>query len=360
MSHPYSALPARAFWRSGVAMADRDSFAGLYEPKHPLTQTTRVATAGSCFAQYIGTHLRGAGCAVLDVEPAPAAMPTSVAKTFGYGLFSARYGNIYSARQLLDLLQEVTADSVDPRHVWAKDGRFYDAFRPTVEPFGLDSATEVLLLRQRHLRKVAALLRQTDLLIFTLGLTEIWADRGTGRVFPVCPGVVAGQFDPTQHELLHMTHARILADLAACLALLKAFNPAIKLLLTVSPVPLTATVSGAHVLTASSWSKAILRGVAGECAAHPDVDYLPSYELLTHPAAQPPGGGHWFHANLRSVSAAGVARVMRFFLTAHGLAVNPEKSDPAPASHDATGTDDDALVCDEVLQEAFASPLAPA
>lgn len=359
MTNPYSALPARAFWRTGVAEVDRDTFAGLYQPRFALTRDTRVATAGSCFAQHIGTHLRLAGCDVLDAEPAPIAMPDSLAKDFGYGLFSARYGNIYTARQLLDLLREVTAGRADPRFVWEKNGRFYDAFRPTVEPQGLESAAEVLLLRRAHLRKVATLLQQTDLLIFTLGLTESWADRATGRVFPVCPGVVAGTFDPDQHELLNLTHAQILADLVACRALLKTFNPVMKLLLTVSPVPLTATASGDHVLNATSWSKSTLRAVAGEMSAHPDVDYMPSYELVTHPAAQPRDGGHWFDPNLRSVSAAGVARVMRFFLAAHDLADTPAaQASPAPSPQEPEDSDD-AVNCDDVLLDAFASPRVP-
>ena len=357
MSHPYSTLLARAFWRSGVAEVDRDSFAGLFVPKFPLTRSTRVATAGSCFAQHIGTHLRLAGCHVLDAEPAPVAMSDTIAKAFGYGMFSARYGNIYTARQLLDVLVEVTAGTPNPRFVWEKDGRFYDALRPTVEPEGLDSVAEVLLLRRSHLTKIAQMLAQTDLLIFTLGLTETWADRATGRVFPVCPGIVAGTFDPAQHELLNLTHAQILADLAACHALLRTFNPDMKLLLTVSPVPLTATASGNHVLNATSWSKSTLRGVAGEFSAHPDVDYMPSYELITHPAAQPVNGGHWFDPNLRSVSAAGVARVMRFFLSAHNLIDAPPDHSPVLAQIDAPDPDDD-VSCDEVLLDAFATPAA--
>lgn len=358
MTHPYSALPAHAFWRSGVAEADRNSFDGLYRPKFALARDTRVATAGSCFAQHIGTHLRLAGCHVLDAEPAPVAMPDSIAKRFGYGMFSARYGNIYTARQLLDLLREVRLGDCDPGFIWEKDGRYYDAFRPTIEPDGLDSVAEVLTLRRSHLHRIAGMLAQTDLLIFTLGLTETWVDRATGRAFPVCPGIVAGVFDPNLHELLNLTHAQILADLSDCHALLQDFNPGMKLLLTVSPVPLTATASGAHVLNATSWSKSTLRGVAGEFSAHPDVDYMPSYELITHPAAQPPDGGHWFDPNLRSVSAVGVARVMRFFLAAHDLISAPETAEPVVVQADPDALQDD-VNCDEVLLEAFATPAAP-
>lgn len=365
MTHPYLTLPASAFWRTGVAGVDRHCFAGLYRPKAPLTRDTRVATAGSCFAQHIGAHLRLAGCTVLDAEPKPFAMPDAMAKSFGYGMYSARYGNIYTSRQLLDLLHEITSGTPDPRFVWQKQDRFFDALRPTVEPEGMDSAVEVIAMRRAHLRKSADLLRQTDLLIFTLGLTETWVDRATGRAFPVCPGVVAGTFDPQDHAWVNLTHAQVLADLVSCLTLLQAFNPAMHLLLTVSPVPLTATASGDHVLSATSWSKSTLRAAAGEFAAsRPDVDYMPSYELITHPAAQPLAGGSWFDPNLRSVSAAGVARVMQFFLSAHQLTDTPLEQrwpDAGPADVATSEPDDaeDAVNCDEVLLDAFATPAAP-
>lgn len=354
MSHPYTGLSATAFWRSGVVTADRDLFPGLYAPKFAIGIDTKIATMGSCFAQHISHYLRKTGCLVLDAEPAPRAMTPPVAARFGYGLFSGRYGNIYTSRQLLDLLREIAAGGADRQFVWEKSGRFYDAFRPTVEPEGMDSADEVLLHRDYHLERTAQLLRQTDVLIFTLGLTETWADRGTGRVFPVCPGVVAGRFDPALHCWLNLTHADVLDDLTRIRALLQRFNPGMKLLLTVSPVPLTATASGAHVLAASSLSKSVLRAAVGECvAAHEDVDYVPSYELITHPAA----GGPWFDANLRHVSAAGVDRVMRVFLAAHGLAEADRTPETDPEATPDSPADD--AVCDEVLLDAFAGGAPP-
>lgn len=50
---------------------------------------------------------------------------------FGYDMYSARYGNIYSARQLLQMLQR--ADGSFPREeaCWETNSRFYDPFRPS-------------------------------------------------------------------------------------------------------------------------------------------------------------------------------------------------------------------------------------
>jgi GSCFA family len=343
-SHPYTDLPPQAFWRSGVVTTDRTGFPGLYVPKWPITPATRIATAGSCFAQHSARHLRAAGCDVLDAEPPPAAMPQALAARFGYGLYSGRFGNIYSTRQLRELLAELVRGVPDPDLVWTTGGRFYDALRPAVEPDGLATAVEVLAHRRYHLARTAAMLRQAEVLILTLGLTEIWLDRHSGRALPSCPGVIAGQFDPDQHHLHQQTHAEVLGDLHQILAQLQGFRPGLRLLLTVSPVPLTATASGAHVLAASSQAKATLRAAAGEfCAAEPKADYVPIYELLTHPAM----GSSWFAPNLRDVTAEGVARVMQFFLAAHGLGAAPKSASVPPQ------TSNPPSHCDDLLLDAF-------
>ena len=71
MSHPYSDLSDRAFWRSGVAEADPTALHDIHRPKFALDRDAAIATAGSCFAQHVGRALAGAGLNVLDVEPPP-------------------------------------------------------------------------------------------------------------------------------------------------------------------------------------------------------------------------------------------------------------------------------------------------
>jgi hypothetical protein len=77
---------------------------GLYKKKFDIARTDWIATAGSCFAQHIARHLRSAEFSVLDVEPPPPGMTEETARAFGYNLFSARYGNICTTRQLRQLL----------------------------------------------------------------------------------------------------------------------------------------------------------------------------------------------------------------------------------------------------------------
>jgi hypothetical protein len=135
-----------------------------------------------------------------------------------------------------------------------------------------------------------------------MGLTEAWQDRVTGVEYAVCPGTVAGQFDPDRHLFVNHGFGALMGDMTAALRLMFRANRGLKVLLTVSPVPLTATASGQHVLTATSHSKSLLRAVAGELvAAQARVDYFPSYEIITHPAYR----GRFFAPNLRSVLPEG-------------------------------------------------------
>ncbi|WP_158964863.1 GSCFA domain-containing protein [Chachezhania sediminis] len=348
---PYSSLPPRAFWKSCRSEPDF-RLREIHQPAFPLTRGMRVATAGSCFAQNVRPWLEATTLKVLDAEPAPAKMDPGVARRFGYGLFSARYGNIYTARQLRQLLADCMEDRVGSDAVWERSGRWFDALRPGVEPEGLASVEEVLLHRRDHLRRVLNLFASMDLFIFTLGLTEAWEDTETGRIYPSAPGVIAGQFDPDCHRFVNFGLSDTLADLTAALALLRDINPGVKVLLTVSPVPLTATATGRHVLAATTYSKSVLRAVAGEVAAtDPDTDYFPAYEIV----AGTPFGPERYRANLRNVSEAGIAAVMGAFFAAYSLPVPEGRPVPVATALPPEAEDEaDEAICEDALLEAFA------
>ncbi|KAF0677294.1 GSCFA domain-containing protein [Profundibacterium mesophilum] len=341
-AHPYAGLPARAFWKKAIAERHFLDLEGLGTPIR-LSREDRVATAGSCFAQHIGNRLQAAGARYLDYEPAPTGWSQGNARKHGFGVYSGRYGNIYTTRQLLQLAREATGADVHEPVIWERDGRYFDALRPSVDPAGHARPEDVVLLRQAHLEAVARLLDDLDVLVFTLGLTETWEDRRTGRVFPAAPGTIAGQYDPASIDFVNLRHGAIMDDLTAFHALLKARNPKARMVLTVSPVPLTATASGEHVLAATTYSKSVLRAAAGDFAAdHDDVSYFPSYEIITAPAA----AGMFFNRDLRSVNGAGVDYVMKtFFSVLEGF---------EPDAAQGTDIHDLDLICEEGALEKYA------
>lgn len=361
MPSPYENLDDRAYWRSGVAQRSPLDPGDLYQPRFAIARTDRIMTAGSCFAQHVGRTLREHGFNVMDAETVPDAVPDAVARKFGYRLYSARYGNVYTARQLLQLLQEAEGSFTPADPVWraeAGGGGYFDAFRPSVEPEGLPGPEDVAAHRRGHLAAVRELLANLDVLVFTFGLTEAWISREDGAVYPTAPGTIAGTFDPARHAFHNFTFAETMSDFVAVRRIIKRYNPRARFLVTVSPVPLTATASGRHVEVASCYSKSVLRAVCGTLYERfDDLDYFPSYEIITSQTAR----GAYYEPNLRSVTATGVGTAMGLFMKAHGNAAEtpgPERGRGSAAARRkeraARQAADEDLVCEDALLEGFA------
>ncbi|MHA3916773.1 GSCFA domain-containing protein [Halovulum sp. GXIMD14793] len=199
MSHPYETLPQMAFWRPAVAARDWQDMRDLWQPKFDITAETRIVTFGSCFAQHFSKALQGWGLNWLNAEPAPSIVPEEIASEFGYNIYSARTGNIYTAAGLLQWLDWAFDETAVPDVFWHQDGRVYDPFRPAIEPDGFDDIEQARAARQVTLEALRNGLKQADILVFTLGLTEGWV-HSDGHVYPMCPGTVAGQFDANCHS----------------------------------------------------------------------------------------------------------------------------------------------------------------
>jgi GSCFA family len=365
MPHPYETLPDDRFWRTAVAERDALEIGGLWKPKHAMNRKTRIVTAGSCFAQHFAKALVARGYRWLDFEPGPGGLTPDQKKDYHYGTFSFRTGNIYTPRMLLQWLTWALTDTSPPDEVWERDGRFYDPFRPGVEPGGFVSIEEVHASRRETLVAIAEAVRGAHVFVFTMGLTEAWQHRATGVEYAVCPGTVAGVFDAEAHQFVNHGFGALMADMTAALRLMFRANRRLVVLLTVSPVPLTATASGQHVLTATSHSKSLLRAVAAELVqAQARVDYFPSYEIITHPAYR----GRFFAANLRSVLPQGVDHVMAQFFrdqeAAFGREAAGEAADaasrpvaralPDPEAAEPEMTEAEELRCEEEILAAFA------
>ncbi len=353
-SSPYQHLPERSFWRPAVAARHWHDIREIWSLA-PLRADDKLATAGSCFAQHIGRHLRRRGACYLDLEPPPAFLPDEVARRHGFLIYSCRYGNIYTARQLHQLALEALGRRTPDDRVWSKDHRFYDALRPSVDPVGHDRPDDVLRMRDHHLSCVRRLLEQVDVFVFTLGLTEAWESSGDCTVYPTAPGTIAGSFDASRYRFRNFRYPEVMADLQGFWGLLRECNPSARMILTVSPVPLTATASDDHVVVATTQSKATLRAVAGDMAAlEEDVAYFPSFELISaHPAR-----AMFFNPDLRTVNSVGVDYVMSHFFGDLPEA-RLERSSLAPAPRVAASgpqrPEDDVLICDEELLEEYAS-----
>jgi hypothetical protein len=311
--HPYTDLPASSHWRRAFDHVAPEQVDPVGRFKFAIRHTDKIATAGSCFAQHIARHLARSGFNHHVVEPGHAIGSAATKERFGYGLFSARYGNIYTSRQLVQLIDRAFGHFVPVDDCWSNAaGRPIDPFRPTIQPDGFASREELFADRRQHLRAVRRLFETLDYFVFTLGLTETWVAASDGAVFPVCPGVAGnGRFDAQAHRFVNLTFADVVADLEAFRTRLLAVNAKARIILTVSPVPLMATMEPRHVLVSTTASKAILRAAVDQVERRfDDVAYYPSYELINGSFSR----GEYFGQDLRSITEKGVEHVMRLFL----------------------------------------------
>ena len=310
MDHnPYRGLAASQYWRSGVAEVGPGQFDPVTSVKFQITSHDAVSTLGWCLVLHLARHIKDSGLRYMVTEPLLETEEQTEQAAMMATQFSARYGNIYTTRQALQLLDRAngweTADDV-----WERNGRYFDAFRPHVREGGFATIEELRDARIAHLQAVKRVFTESDVVVFTLGLTEAWMSTMDGAVYPTAPGVIAGSQDNSRHVFQNFSYPEVLSDLLNWCQRVREMNSSVRILLTVSPVPLNATYMPRNVWTSTTYSKAVLRAVAGDVATELSyVDYFPSYEIVTSPQAH----GRYFEDDLREVTSVGVKHVMRVF-----------------------------------------------
>lgn len=309
MKNPYSGKPSFAFWQQSVVDVGRDAVDPVVSAPFTIGRSEAIATAGSCFAQHIARTLASSGFNYFVTETGPM---TAGAVDEGYGLFSARFGNLYTVRQLLQLFDRAYG-LFEPQDTAWKDRcseNFVDPFRPNIQVGGFATIEALEADRDVHLAAVRRMFEDCHIFIFTLGLTEGWASKADGAVFPLAPGVGGiPSRAATDYEPINFKVGSMVADMTEFLEKLRTVNPSVKVILTVSPVPLIATFEERHVVVSTAASKAALRVVADEVTEAFDfVSYFPSYEIVT---------AHYnndaFEYDQRSVKPETVAKVMGLF-----------------------------------------------
>jgi hypothetical protein len=328
--HPYVDRPDYQFWRKEPGLAESALFDPVGQPTFRIAPQDKVVTAGSCFAQHVARYLAQSGFNFLVTEQPHPLLQESVAEQLNYGLFSARYGNTYTTRQLRQLLERAYGTFKPIDGAWQRaDGRWVDPFRPQILPGGYVSSREVKLDRKTHYSAVRRAIEQMSVFVFTLGLTETWMDRRDGAAYPLAPGVAGGTYDETIHEFRNFDVDDVAADLQWSLDFIRSHNPSVKFVLTVSPVPLNATALDRHVAVSTAYSKAVLRVVAERvCNANDLCDYFPSYEIITSPITR----SAYFEDDAREIRSEGVHHVMSLFLKHYAdmQAGIPDAAEPAP------------------------------
>lgn len=262
---------------------------------------TPVGSAGSCFAMEIANRMQRKGFNYIVTEP-------NLHSERGTHISCARWGAIFNPPAFRQLIERSFGLSVLPKYIWRiqkKSGEivFRDPFREEVEFSSVGEYEESL---SNHIIAAKEALLKVKVFIITLGLNEVWNFRADGSILSRTPWRVASAY--TEYRVLDVEEA--VSELQRMLDIWRKFNPELKLIISVSPVPMIATTRGSdmHVAAATGQSKATLRLAAQKfCDANKDVYYFPAFEKIMYGTQSP------WEKDQRHVTADAVDGVMRMF-----------------------------------------------
>lgn len=265
-----------------------------------IDRDTPIGSAGSCFAMEIAHRLQADGFNYVVTEP-------YIHTERGFSNSCARWGTIFNTPSFRQLVEFALLNKQRPKLLWSlhRDGvrHVYDPFREDIE-FG--SEEEFLASYEAHRAAAKEALLRAKVFVLTLGMNEVWSFKNGGEVCSRAPWRIASYL--VRKKVL--TVEENLKELQTMLDLWRSFNPDLKLIVSVSPVPLHATFRSKdhHVIAANCHSKSTLRVVAEEFVArNKGVYYFPSYEAVMYCTESA------WTADQRHVSAEAVANVMRLF-----------------------------------------------
>src|SRR5690606_27730028 len=118
--------------------------------------------------------------------------------------------------------------------------------------------------------------RDTRVIILTMGLVEVWYDKMSGLYLNGPPPKAIITAEPDRFELHVLSYEDVITALEAIHALIaKHCRSDAQILITVSPVPFKVSFTGRDALSANTYSKSVLRAAVETFArAHENVDYF--------------------------------------------------------------------------------------
>ncbi|KVZ37826.1 hypothetical protein WL17_18410 [Burkholderia ubonensis] len=120
-----------------------------------------------------------------------------------------------------------------------------------------------------------------NVFIYTLGVAPAFFDRQSGEFVMPSSSTFASRAFAEMYDFRTTTVQENLENLEYIASYMRTLNPNVKIVITVSPVPLKTTFEFKSAMQADCISKSTLRVVAHEFVTkHPDVVYWPSFEVV--------------------------------------------------------------------------------
>jgi len=217
-------------------------------PKSNIDLKDPILTIGSCFSDSIGGKLLQNKFDVL-INP---------------------FGTIFDPLSITRLLTYSIKNESPNKQTYVRSQGVYKNLELHSSFNGL-SKDELSLKIKARIDSTHSFLRSAKWLIISLGTAHVYQYKKTGSYIANCQKLPAANF------IKHLTDPDILVkNLQECIDLLKTFSPAVKFILTVSPIR--------HLrdgLEQNNLSKSILRIVCNEITSkNESVLYYPSYEIM--------------------------------------------------------------------------------
>ncbi|HEY6237427.1 MAG TPA: GSCFA domain-containing protein [Candidatus Elarobacter sp.] len=279
-------------WRNVIASKGGHWSVHESDAAYPLTANARLAAGlalarvvrkfelrasdvffcvGSCFARNIEEHLMYRG---IRVESRSIAFSDSSTRPNAFV-------NKFTPGSILNELRWSLAGKTYPQDSMVEDdGAFRDLqLAPWASALPLDDALE----RRRAVQHYFARIRNADVVVVTLGLVETWYDTQASVRLNAAPSYWMSRRFPRRFRLVVTDYAANLATVHAIVELVTRHAAAgVRIVLTVSPVPMTQTFTADDVLVANTYSKSTLRAVAADAArGYEHVQYYPAYDTIT-------------------------------------------------------------------------------
>jgi hypothetical protein len=249
-----------------------------HTPKFNLDRSAPVFTIGSCFARNIEMYLAHSK---IDCLTTACTVPGEAYELEGYG---ARNGalNAYTPGSMLDLLR--LTRQPDPLRCGTLDVGNDQWCDMLMSGLRFMSQSETLVIRRRLVDTYASLPRAATVIV-TLGYPEAWYDNQDGIFVNRAPaGNTRLNRRADRYSFVNMT----VADCCNCLEeivreIRTQTEHRAKIVITVSPVPLTSTFTAEDVVIANDFSKAALLSAARQVTSKYDYcDYFPSFQFVNH------------------------------------------------------------------------------
>jgi len=249
--------------------------APVLRPSFGLEPGETIFTMGSCFARNIEFHLHRNGYRVPALD---FTLPED--ELFAGTKMSSGALNKYTPHSILNEIAFAFEDHDPDRFfVDSEDGGYLDLQLHINRPVSLERA------RARR-EQVGCLyrssIREARVIVITLGLIEVWWDEHAQVYLNETPNRKLVERHPGRFFFEILSPESVFDSIFSALSKLKAYGREdLRVLLTVSPVPLTRTFSDRDVIVANSYSKSVLRAGAEIATRRCGwVDYFPSYESV--------------------------------------------------------------------------------